>query len=184
MPNRQRQTRRRRRAGKVQKYMELISFSLSVGSSVSLTKGQLSGLPSNHNWKPHMIAVEVAPGYIPATSTHVASYCPIAINVQITEAAASVSTSKTLVISNQPRTVRVFYPPSQDWLSYSLNNGVQFGIIEAVCIGNPGQTAYARGIARVIVHLQPEVLPPSCPTMLLTEKGYEDPSTSSEIVNT
>lgn len=121
-----------------------------------------------------MIAVEASPGYIPATSSNAASYCPVAVNVQITEATASVATSKTIVISNVPRTIRTFYPASQDWLSFALNDTTQFGIVEAVCLGPPGQTAYVRGVIRVVVLLQPEVLTPTCPTLVLTENGYED----------
>lgn len=156
-------------------FTELITFSLQLGSSFSLTKALLTGLPPRRNWRPISIVAQATAAYIPSSSGFTGSWAPSALLLQLTEIAASVSTSHTRILGSNPRTVHCYYPTSQDWLTYALTDEYQFGIVEAICLGNPGVTAYIRGLLRITVAFQPETLTPSCPSA-----AYETDVTSLE----
>lgn len=160
---------RGKRRGKGQYVEEQFTFSVQLGNSQSITKGNLSSLPPSHNFRVQFIRCEAVAAYIPSSTGFTGSYAPSALNVQITEATDSVSSSRTVVLGHQPKRVSVRAKTPQDWYSHARPDTSQLGIIEAVCLGNPGVVAYVRGVCTIGLALQPENLTPTCPTSHLSD---------------
>lgn len=161
---RRRTSRRSTRSG--MHYVEAIPFSIQLGTSSSLTLATLPGRPPRCNWRPWLITISATAGYIPDTANRAGTYAPSAIQFIYTETSSYVSTSGVQVLGPQPRTVYCRVPPSSDWLSYGLDSTYQWGVLEAVCLGSPGESAFIRGVIHVHVALQPEIVLAPCPSLL------------------
>jgi hypothetical protein len=147
-------------------YVETFPFSVTLGTSSSLTRVLLTGLPPRCNWRPLIITASVTQAYIPDSSTRSGTHVPSGLQIIYAERTALVSTSGLQVLGPNPRNIYCRIPVSADWLSYSLDDTYQWGILEAVCLGNPGETAFIRGVLKIRIALQPEIISPSCPTIV------------------
>lgn len=176
MPRRRRRARKNTRPAypRSEKYTELFSFSCNAGSSLSLTTTTLSSLPPNRAFRIARISVQAV--------SSVAASC--AIVVSVTEAANVLNTSRTLVLTPNNRTSISVLSPNDDFVSHTVQDAWQYGILEVICLHKGAQTAaYACGIVRVEVHFMNEQLPPACPSIHLdsdyTEIGASGSVTSS-----
>lgn len=176
MPRRRRGGRGRRGRSTGSFIMAQFPFSAVVGTSLSLTK-KLLDLPTRMNWRPVQFMCEFSPGYTVGTSTVPGFYFPACLQLQYTERTALLGTSRNVVATTTPRKVTMRIPPSADWLSWSLEDSYQFGILMVECLGKvtaDGNNNVVRGIVHVKVQLQQETITVACPTLLTN-----DPSESS-----
>lgn len=180
MPKRQSRRSSRRRRNTTLAYEEEFTFSIPLGSSVTVTKATLSSLPPSTNFRPIWLKVYALAPFVPGTATRPGYNAPGGLQVIFMEGAAKNANSGLIALGSSPKSVTLRWPTSADWFSYDINNDTGIALIEGVCIG-PAATdssqAYIRGTARMRIRLQREIIVPACPTMLPIDPA---PSTSQE----
>lgn len=187
MPRVRRQRRRTLRSAQFRRrqryatYTEAFTFSVTMGTSSSLTTELLVGLPPNRPWRVQSISVTATTAYAPPTTSAGAdSIVPSAIQLIACEATNFVAASRTVMLGTNPRTVTVRTPSSYDFTQHSSNESWQFGIVEAICVGPVGQSrlAYIRGICYVTVQYSKEILNAGCPSYRVLPVVEQDSSSS------
>lgn len=99
-------------------------------------------------------------------------YFPASVQLQYAERTALIGTSVNALATTTPRTVTLTIPQSADWLSWSLEDEYQFGILMVECLGKvtaDGNNNVVRGTVHITVELQVETITVACPTLLTND---------------
>lgn len=166
--------RQRGRTGRSSRlsYIETFTFSVAIGSTTTVSRSTLTSLPIRCNWRPVWFEVE-AMAFVPGTTSLPGFVAPVACQLNFLEGgsptvAVVVSVSRCIPVGAVPRRVRVVYPRSADWRSFSALDTEQVANISATCIGTTGAgTGYLRGVGRILFNLSQEDVVPTCPTQHL-----------------
>lgn len=159
-----------RQAGLTQFFVEELSFSCKMGSSVSLTLANLKGLAQNVCFRPVFIEVRVSDtAYVPGTTTLPGYYAPCAIQLRYMERTATEkNTGMKSLTSGKVTRLRIDIPVTEDPLSPGLELTFVIGQIDAICLGTVGAEAFVRGFIRIGVAHGREVYNAPCPSQHIT----------------
>lgn len=163
---------------------EFFNFSVALGATQNISLGNISTKPAQCNIRPLFIAVTAMTAYVPALGSDALPgyFTPSALDVQLTAGPSGgdvIATSRPQVLGMNPRAVIARYPRSGDWYPYNKTNTVIIARINAVCLGNPGNTitGYIRGTVHLRYQFSYEILTATCPTTCLCDT---DPLSAEE----
>lgn len=151
---------------------EYFTFSIKSGSTQVINWGSITTVPKNVNARPVFLSVQAFAGFDPAPiNDSLPGYLvPAAISCQLFSPELTIcATSPPMVTSTAASRLRVGYPRSADWFSYSsIAAKKAVAQIEAICLGPSGTSVdhYIRGVAHLRYRISNEVLTPTCPTVL------------------
>lgn len=161
------------------RWSEYIPFSIGEGEVFHITANYLAERPNRANFRPTSMEVEAVGGYVPPSTTNpqhnIAWYAPAAIQFWFGEADTNKSSSLApRMVSNIPRRFSILNPPSADWYAYDVPPTTAVAQLQHICMGPTyGNHQYIRGIIRINLEFQHEILPAVCPSLWLNSS--EDP---------
>lgn len=151
---------------------EYFTFSVKSGATQTINWGSISTVPKGCNCRPVFLSVQAFAGFDPApiNDSNPGYIVPAAISCQLYSPETTIcATSPPIVTSTSASRVRVNYPRSADWFSYTAVAAKKsVAQIDAICLGASGAAVdhYTRGIAHLRYRVSNEVLTPTCPTAL------------------
>lgn len=175
--NQRRQRRPRRATRRPGRYYdEYLSFNLKVGTTFTISVGNLTSRPPRCNFRPQFMSVQLVGGFDPTTASDARAGFQVPAAVQIalysgntTQSIAA--TSAPVVLGPQPKTVRVRYPRSSDWFSSDVSATQNFARCSAICLGPAKVNATTddlstiRGIIHFRINLSSEIIGETCPVL-------------------
>lgn len=177
--NNKKRSSRRRRGGRLS-YIETFTFSVTAGAVSTVTKATLSSLPLRCNFRPLWFETEVI-AFVPGSTSLPGFVAPVGCQLSLLEGQDSsvvttVSVSPCKVVGAVPCRVRVRYPRSADWRSYTSAPTAQIASIASVCVGpsGTGTSTVLRGVGRIYFLLQNEDIVPSCPSLHLEDDSDQE----------
>lgn len=188
MPRRRTNRRmlRRRSRRPIHSYVEVIPFSLTVGTTTSILVSTLMSLPHRHNFRPISIRVVCVGGFVPtnASSSRAGFYAPAGISVSLNDPRQIVANSLPVLLGPNPVQAHVRYPKSADWFAWNVAGNTVIAQLTGDCLGQPSSlghdtAAFIRGYVYLSIQYGPELIDSTCPasrTLLQSnsEADWED----------
>jgi len=189
MPSSRKKGARRRRGNNRRasgRWTEYIPFSTPNGTTLTITTNYLSERPPRANFRPVRATVECVGLYCPARTadpSHAIGYwAPAAVQFWFSQAATSHSvTSPVFLVSQVPRSHTIVYNGTEDWYAYDVPASTDVLRLQVVCLGQPGSNGdqgYVRGVIRIELVTQPEILTATCPSLLATPDSDDEDDVS------
>lgn len=161
---------------------ESFSLSTQVGITANVNVSNISTRPHGCNFRPVWFELEATTAYVPSTANQAGFYSPSFAQLTLNGPDGNtVSISRCTVLGSQPKKIRVFYPKSSPWFSYSETTSIVLCSISNGCLGAQISDSFIRGLIHARIEYSRELIDATCPKELVCIG--EDHSTKDNIAS-